>query len=123
MQQSANTSVLRTVEIRNNLWPAGTEVVPPDETNGAFWRDVVGRPYALPELLFGADEQSRAFLRIRHVVAIEGLLAASLRADQDGRRSHARTARHWARRLIGELDGWWVEQAREARGENRRRGK
>ena len=119
MQQSADTSVLRTIKARNSLWPNGAGVLPPDETNGAFWRDTRGEPYALPELLLGADEQSEAVLRACHVIAIGGLLAVSLRADQDGRRRDARMARHWARRLIGVLDGWWVEQAREAREKKR----
>jgi hypothetical protein len=106
--------VPHTLEVRNDLWPEGSGIVPPDLAEGAYWRDLHGRPFALPELLAGADESSRDVLRARHISAISTLLAASLEADQEGT-AEARRIRHQARRLIGEMDGWWVEQAREAR--------
>lgn len=107
--------VLQTIEVRNARWPEGAGVVPPGQTDDAYWRDVEKRPYALAELLAGADEPSRIILQTKHIGAISRLLAASLEADHQGCSDKARAIRHRARRLIGEMDGWWVEQAREVR--------
>jgi hypothetical protein len=106
--------VLHTLEVRNDLWPEGSGVLPPDLAEGAYWRDLQGCPYALPELLAGADESSRDLLQAGHISAISSLLAASLEPEKAGT-GEARRIRHRARRLIGEMDGWWVEQAREVR--------
>jgi len=100
-----------TIEVRNQLWPGGEQLSPPDQCADAFWRDTAGRPYALPELLAGTDDATGALLLRRHLVAITSLLDESLSAGSPD----ARTIRHRARRLIGEIDGWWVEQAREVR--------
>lgn len=106
---------VRSIEIHNALWPQGAGVIPPDQSEDAFWHDVNGRAYALPEIVAGADPAARRFLRERHIEAIETLLAESLQADEQGCAREARAKRHRARRLIGEIDGWWVDQAQEAR--------
>lgn len=111
-------AALHTLEVRNALWPEGAGVVPPDKDEAAYWRDVQGRPFALPELLLGADEASRALLRAGQVRAISVLLRRSL-ADTTLVAGEARAMRHRARRLIGEIDGWWAAQAREARESGR----
>ncbi len=82
---------------------------------GGYWCDVDGRPYALAEILAGTSAQARRFLRERHLDAIGAVLRASLRAEAQGPGGEARALRHRARRLIGELDGWWVEQAQSKR--------
>jgi len=101
-----------TVEVRNALWPQGEALLPPDEDEGAaYWRDAEGRPFALSEVLAGADEPTADRLRRRHCESITILLEGALQAPS----GRGRELRHRACRLIGEMDGWWTVHAREAR--------
>lgn len=105
---------LCTIEVRNALWPQGEGVRAPTRDGGSYWRDAEGRPYALAEILAGTTPEVRRFLRKRHLEAIAAMLCASLSAEEEGS-PEARALRHRARRLIGELDGWWVQQAESKR--------
>ena len=106
-------SAIRTIEVRNHVWPGGIGVRPPS-VEAPYWRTAEGQRHSFKTVLIGVNPERRTELVDRHADAVADLVRASEEARQEKRFVDARTLAGSAARLCEELNGLWPDGSWES---------